>query len=98
MSKYNKYNIDSLKGLCIGTENEQIEGQVTIETLEDGKYLPEHMKLEKKSEPEPILLDTKKVSFSTLAVLYDKAVEKARKNGQSISEVITNLLIEYISQ
>lgn len=109
MSKYKKNNIDSFKGLFLGTEDEQIEGQVNIETLENGRYLPEQMKKEekitsagpsisgkKKGRPKTGRELKRRISFTILPSLYDKASEKAYREGKSVSEVVSEFLSEYV--
>jgi len=107
MAKNRKNNIDSFSGMFQGTaETEQIEGQETIETLEDGKYMPPQWKeeTEKKSSKEgkkrgrPKLQNRelrKRYSFTILPSLYEKAQEKASKEGKTLSELVTDFFIDY---
>lgn len=87
----------------IRTENEQIEGQESIETLEGGKYMPESLK--QKAEPKkkagrPKLKNREKKARYTFTItpsLYEKAQTVAYENGKSLSELIADFLTEYVS-
>lgn len=110
MAKNKKNDIDSFSGMFNGTaEHEQIEGQETIETLEGGKYMPEPIKAvkeEKKTVTEPkkrgrpkVNRETKKrISFTILPSLYDKASEIAYNEGKSVSELVSDFLTEYVQK
>lgn len=109
MAKHRKNTIDSFSGLFKGMENEQIEGQVNIETLENGKYLPEDIKKKeepktsgpknaKRGRPKSNRELRKRFSFTMLPSLYQKASEKAYRQGRNVSDVISDLLTKYANE
>lgn len=81
-----------------GTE-EQIKGQVSIETLENGKYMPVEPKKETKPKGRPpVNTETKKrVSLAVLPSLYEKVGKIAYVERLSISEITSRLLEEYVA-
>lgn len=106
MAKNKKNDIDSFSGIFNGTD-ETIKGQETIETLEGGKYMPDQPNAEKKEKQttteskkrgRPKLQNRelrKRYSFTILPSLYEKAQEKASKEGKTLSELVTDFFIDY---
>ncbi|MEG0153510.1 MAG: hypothetical protein RR744_10135 [Cellulosilyticaceae bacterium] len=83
--------------------DEQIKGQESIETLEDGKYMPtptEEPKKEKKKAGRPKVNRElkKRYSFTILPSLYEQSSEIASNEGKSLSELITDFLTEYVEK
>lgn len=83
-----------------GTTEEQIKGQESIETLDNGKYMPTPAEppKEKKKAGRPKLQNRelrKRYSFTILPSLYEKAQEKAGSEGKTLSELITDFLADY---
>lgn len=106
MAKNRKNDIDSFSGMFKGND-EQIEGQETIETLEGGKYMPNQLKedikdtkaKQKKKAGRPPLKNREKkerYSFTIMPSLYEQAKNVAYSNGKSLSELITDFLTEYV--
>ena len=89
----------SVVSTIAGVDNEQIKGQISIETFEDGKYMPEPPIKEKKKAGRPKLENRelrKRYSFTILPSVYDKAQEKANAEGKALSEIVAKYLAEYI--
>lgn len=79
-----------------------LENQVSIETLEDGKYMPDKLKKEpqtkKRGRPKLNRETKKRISFTILPSLYEKASKLAYKEGKSVSELIADFLTEYVNK
>lgn len=89
-------------------ENETIEGQETIETLEGGKYMPDQPKAEKQEKktvaepkkrgrPEEDRETKKRVSLAVLPSVYENIGKIAYVDRVSISEVASQLFEQYIA-
>jgi hypothetical protein len=82
--------------------DEQIDGQENIETLEDGKYLPSHPAKQeqatKRGRPKEEREIKKRISLAIFPSIYEDIKKIAYVDRESISEVISNCLEEYIEQ
>jgi hypothetical protein len=90
----------SVVGAIAGVETEeQIEGQIDIETLEDGKYMPpqkeaksnEVVKLPQKEEAR-----SKRVNLLLKPSVHKMAQTKCKEIGISLNECINQLLENWI--
>lgn len=107
MAKKQKFNsFDPFEGI---TKTEQIEGQESLETLEGGRYMPDppktdkkekHTAMEPKKKGRPKLNRElkKRISFTILPSLYEQASKIAYQEGKSVSELVSDLLREYIEK
>jgi len=82
----------------VGTE-EQIEGQESIETLENGKYLPNQpAEPRSKGRPKENREIKKRISLAVFPSVYDDIGKIAYVDRDTISNLIGKCLEEYIKQ
>lgn len=101
-----KFDQDAAFKSIIGiSEEEQIKGQESIETLEDGKYMPAPAKKPQEKETvgrgRPAVTDREtkqRISLAVLPSLYEDIKKISYVERKSASEIISECMEQYVAE
>lgn len=101
-----KFDQDAAFKSIIGiSEEEQIKGQESIETLENGKYIPTPAKKQQKKgtvgRGRPAVTDREtkqRISLAVLPSLYEDIKKISYVERKSVSEIVSECIEQYITE
>lgn len=100
-----KFDQDAAFKSIIGiSEEEQIKGQESIETLENGKYMPTPAKKQQekgtvgRGRPKEERETKQRISLAVLPSLYEDIKKISYVERKSVSEIVSECIEQYVTE